>query len=75
MQRPQAILLLVGSILLCCLAQPSTAFCANPSNPIHCKTEGERCTSKRTSECLPPLECPVQLNAQGWCTRTNNFAP
>lgn len=55
--------------------QSSTAVCVNPANPIHCKTEGEWCTSKRTSECLPPLECPVELGAQGCCTRPNDFAP
>jgi hypothetical protein len=73
--KPQAFQLLAGTMLLCCLVHPSTAFCGNPANPIHCKTEGQQCTSKRTSECLPPLECPVELGATGWCTRTNDFAP
>jgi hypothetical protein len=73
--KAQAAVLLAGALLLSCCTLPSTAFCANPSNPQHCKGEGERCISKRTSECIPPLECPVELGAQGWCTRTSNVLP
>jgi hypothetical protein len=67
--------MLAAALLLSCCTMPSIAFCADPSNPIHCKEEGQVCTSKPTSECRPPLECPVAMGAQGWCTRTNDVLP